>query len=245
MANNPAGTTDPKPTDGAPGAATVDGGSAGGKEGAEPEKVTIPAHEYHGLQNVAQEKNTLLDENARLRAELEARSTPPTTVAPQTDARARRAQREARFQQVRAAAETDINAAVFADFLDEVDEAKAETRAARYELELSRIPENKREAVKKLMAETGAPSPAVALRLLQGDEAPTLAERVKQLETQLAEAKKARPLIEDTRVGGGGAITRPANGAERITSDEYYRRMEANPRQTIADRNARKFVIEG
>ena len=196
MADDPkAGTTEP----GAPGGGSTAGtgaatGPAGGAEGgSEPEKVTIPAAEYHALQGVAETKNALAQELARTQAELEAaRTRPPTTGA--DDASAQRAEigaRDARISRLRMAANAGNEDALV--MVDVLEEAQRAARQSLFLTEMSEIPQADRQAVKDMMKETGAPSPAVAHKLLRGEKYGTLEQKVADLE-RLNKASVGREL---------------------------------------------------
>lgn len=112
-----------------------------------------------------------------------------------------------------------------------------------YRLEMADVPEARRTAVRDLMTKTpGLRSPALAFRLLRGEEAGTMETEIERLRRENEELRKTRPQVE-RRIPGASKAADAKNGIPVLTQEEYAKRMAENPAQTIADRKAGKFKV--
>ena len=229
----------------------VDDGDANGKND---DKVAIPRHEYNAIREAREREKALREENARLKAEADARRTPPTVSASAAEEVESMSPSEVRAYKARLREawknEGNENARIVLKSLEDSEAVRAELRAQRFEVELARIPEDKHAAVKAFMAETGAPTPKIAYQLMRGGSGyETLEQENARLKAALDAAQKGKPeksRVEDTRIVGvpGGARKPATKDGEPITLAEYHKKMRDDPAQTIADRKAGKFTIK-
>ena len=232
--------TETPPPEAAEKAAAGTEGAAG--EGAE--KVSISAHEYGVLRDARAREKALQTELDRLKAETESRTTPTTDtredVASMTPAEVK-AYKAKLYDSWKKGGSEDAGA-VLASIISS-EQATASNRQIMFELQMRDIPEGKRDAVKKYMAETGAPTPGIAYDLMRGKEAPSLEQKVADLEKQLAEAKKGKGRVEGTRIAGlpAGDVD---DGVPALTLDEYNERMRKDPNKTITERRTGKFRLK-
>lgn len=233
--------TDPKAAGDGGGDAAGEAAGEGGDDKAT-SKVSIPRHEYDGLQEASRRAKALETELAEARTN---GAKPPTASPEVDDQRKVVQQREKSLAKLRAAAEAGSEEAQIV--LDAREDALDVERRMLYRMEMQEIPAGERAEVKKFMDEKGIGSPAIANELMLGKKAPGLSAKIAELEAQVAELKKApgRQPPKDTRTPGGGG-PRP-NGAagepEGITTAEYNDRMAKDEKGTIAARRAKKFVL--
>jgi DNA repair exonuclease SbcCD ATPase subunit len=201
----------------------------------------------------AERVNEVERELAQLRAEKEQRTTTDTRGSEATEAResledqqAEVAKQEAYISRLEAAAKAGNEDAaalvsVHKASLRNAKQALAAEERTVYRLEMSDVPENKRDAVRAEMARRpGLKSPALAYTLLKGDEHGTLAQEVVQLKKELEELKRPRQPVE-RRIPGASKAASAANGEAKKSSEEYLRDMATNPDKAIADRKAGKY----
>lgn len=239
---------DPAGNGGGSPAAGEAAGEGGGEGGEGSKKVAIPEHEYNAIRGAREEAKALKEENARLKAEAEARRNPPTDHASEADkTRASidtRRKYIARLEEAEKAGNEDAGAllAVHRDMLE------AEQRTL-YRLQMADIPASERDEVKAFMQERGVAMPAVARQLMRGTKYETLEQENARLKSELDAAKKGKPAaaaVEDTRIVGspGGSRAPAAKKGEPIALAEYHKRMRDDPAKTIADRKAGVFTIK-
>lgn len=228
-------------TDAQAAAADGDGNGEGSK------KVAIPEHEYNAIRNAREEAKALKEENARLKADAEARRNPPTDRASEAektrDSIEKRQRYIARLEEAEKAGNEDAGAllAVHRDMLE------AEQRTL-YRLQMADIPAGERDDVKDFMREQGITMPAVARQLMRGGKKfETLEQENARLKAELDAAKKGKPAtkVEDTRIVGSPGGSRgpaPKKGAP-IKLSVYRQRMHDDPAGTTAARNAGEFTI--
>jgi hypothetical protein len=205
-----AGTTELNPTDGDAAGTVEDAGAAGGVAGEK--KVTIPAHEYQGLQKNAEELNVVKQQVAQLIAAQGAGVTAPTPPA--------RAgivaddDEEDLLAEVRAAAKGGDKAS--RAFLKGLEKAERLNEHTRYLLEMTDVPALDREEVTKYMTANGIPSVKYAYRLINEERQRPLVAKVASLEKELEELRKQRPAPppKDTRLMGEGAAGKDATAAK-------------------------------
>ena len=207
-------------------------------------KVSISAHEYGVLRDARAREKALQAELDEVKKAAESRTTPTTDtredVASMTPAEVK-AYKAKLYDSWKKGGSEDAGA-VLASIISS-EQATASNRQIMFELQMRDIPEGKRDAVKKYMAETGAPTPGIAYDLMRGKEAPSLEQKVADLEKQLAEAKKGKGRVEGTRIAGlpAGDVD---DGVPALTLDEYNERMRKDPNKTITERRTGKFRLK-
>lgn len=242
MADEPT-TVDPGTETPTPVAETPPAGTETPTEGGE-KPVSISAHEYGILRDARAREKALAEENERLKREAESRATTTTDTTREDDFQMTDAERKAYRAELKAAAKAgNRDAAALLVGIEAADEARIERRNMRFEMELRDIPEAKRDEVKKYMQETGAPTPAIAYKLMRGGEAATLEAEVLRLKQENEALKKGKPRVEGTRIAGLPGAS-DDDGTPAISLDEYNARMRKDPNKTIAERRAGKFRIK-
>lgn len=240
----PAGTDAPPATDTPAGATDAGAGASGSEEG--DKKVTISSHEYVTLKASREQAKRDAEELERLREAVVTRTTTTDNRAdddtPISMTPAERAAYKAELRAAFKAGNRDAGALLAG--MEASEEATASHRSLVYQLEMEKIPEDKRDAVKKHMKETGAPSPSIAYRLMRGGrDYETQAAEIERLKTELADARKPRSKPENTRIVGSPAGA-DDDGVPLKTLDEYNAMMRTDPHKTIADRKAGKFKLK-
>lgn len=240
----------PAGTASADAAGTGDGGTAegaaGSEEGAE-KKVTITSHEYVTLKEAREQQKALADENARLKAEREARGTPPTPSGGEAeDARKQVEARQDYIARLEVEAKGGNEAA--AALVSIHRSALESEQRTMYRLEMFEIPEGERDEIRKFMAQEGLRSPALARQFLRGGKFDDVAKDNARLRAEIEALKKNRPTIEGTRIVGDAPVTgrKKESGVEELTPAEYAKRM-SDPKTvtaTIAARRAGRLTIK-
>lgn len=224
--------------------AAVDDGDANGDKS---EKVTIPRHEYNAIRSSREREKALEEENARLKADAEARRNPPTDRATEADrTRASIEKRERHMARLREARDAGDEASdVLLTALEAVQESEQRTL---YRLQMADVPEGEREAVKAFMREQRIDMPAVAHQLMRGKKYETLEQENARLRAELDATKKPKPApkVEDVRIVGspGGSRAPAAKKGAPIPLAEYHERMRKDPAGTTAARKAGEFTIK-
>lgn len=229
-----------------PTAETTSPGGTGDPAGGGAKKVSIDQHEYDVLRDTRVREKALEVEVQRLRTEAEARANPTTDTRVDT-ADMSPAEIKAYKADLRAAWDGGKGSrdagAVLASIISS-EKASADNRQLLFEIQLERIPEADRDAVKKHMKETGAPTPQISYDLLRGPKAAALEQENAELKRQLADAKKPKPKPEGTRIAGLPAGDVADDGVPAIGLGEYNERMAKDPNKTIAERRAGKFRLK-
>lgn len=239
----PAGTDAPAATDTPEGATATAEGAAGSDEGGE-KKVSITSHEYVTLK-AAREREKALEAKVRELESAAPRATTTTDSGADDDFTMTDAERAQYRKELRAAAKAGSrDAAAVLVSIEAADELRADMRRQRFDAEMEKVPEERRDEVKAYMKETGAPSPRLAYQLMRGGkDYETLAEKAARLEKELAEAKASKTPIKGTRIVGSPASA-DDDGVPLISLDEYNDRMRKDPHKTIAERKAGKFRLK-
>jgi hypothetical protein len=219
-----AGTTDPTATEGEGARTDADAEPAGG--GAGDKKVTIPQHEYIGLQKNAERLNVVESQVTQLLSALGAGRPAPTTGAPagggdgdETGAIAQRA--KSAVARLRHAALVEGNEDALA-VVAIGEQAQSYYERARIEREMDKIPEAEQDAVEAEMARTGIRSPKVAYKLMRESKMPTLEAKVAELEQTIEALRKQRPPAPvDTRIPAASKVQTEPDAGKKMGLTEY------------------------
>lgn len=225
----PEAGTQPPPDDGE-NAGTQEGADDGEAAAGEDDKVAISKGELGVWKSKAERVNAVEAENARLKAQIDARDTTDNR-APADD------EDDAFIAEIDAAAKGGDKASkAFMAGLRRAERLNHETRST---LEMARIPEDRHAAVQEFMRKNGVKSPAIANQFLLGGEAGALKAKVADLEAQLKTAKAAPPNVErPVRGESRVAASTTVNGAKPVTLAKY-RELMADPATMHETKKAR------
>ncbi len=224
---------------GAPGTGDAASGSDDGDK-----KVTISSHEYVTLKASREQAKRDAEELVELRARVQSTTNTTTDTVDDDAPIMSPAERKAYKAELRAAAKAgNRDAGAVLAGIEAAEEAKASHQMLVFQMQMEKIPEGKRDAVKKFMRDSGAPTPDIAYRLMRGGETETLEQELARTKAELAEARKAKPRVENTRIVGAPAGADDDDGVPTKTVDEYNEMMRRDPHKTIADRRAGKFRL--